>query len=53
MLKEGRNGNPLFVCGDREQTAECCDMVRVRLYIHALETQRKQHVHDYAPVRLS
>ncbi|XP_053479609.1 semaphorin-7A-like [Ictalurus furcatus] len=26
LLKEGRNGNPLFMCGSRREDTECCDV---------------------------
>ncbi|KAF5894414.1 semaphorin-7A-like isoform X2, partial [Clarias magur] len=26
LLKEGRNGNPLFMCGNRDKNTECCDV---------------------------
>ncbi|TSK38396.1 Semaphorin-7A [Bagarius yarrelli] len=26
LLKEGRNGNPLFICGINRQNTECCDV---------------------------
>ncbi|GAA6111966.1 semaphorin-7A-like, partial [Tachysurus ichikawai] len=31
MLKEGRNGNPLFLCGTREHHTNCCDVERLGL----------------------
>ncbi|KAG7333479.1 hypothetical protein KOW79_003614 [Hemibagrus wyckioides] len=37
MLKEGRNGNPLFVCGNREQTTECCDVTPELLLVNCSE----------------
>ncbi|KAF4071917.1 hypothetical protein AMELA_G00268360 [Ameiurus melas] len=48
LLKEGRNGNPLFMCGSRREDTKCCDVSSENLPVNCFILYRPTQIGDPA-----
>ncbi|KAK3548618.1 hypothetical protein QTP70_015561 [Hemibagrus guttatus] len=48
MLKEGRNGNPLFMCGTVEKNTECCDVTPELLLVNCFSLSYPTQINEPA-----
>ncbi|MCI4378976.1 hypothetical protein PGIGA_G00222450 [Pangasianodon gigas] len=46
LLKEGRNGNPLFMCGSRKETTICCDVTSEHVPVNCSKLMYPTQIND-------